>query len=62
VRLGKPQLLFSTREKHLQDYGFDVASDGKRFVMVQSADDVANAGGLYLLQDWPALLRQTLKK
>ena len=62
VRLGKPQLLFSTREKHLQDYGFAVDSDGKRFVMVQSADDAANAGGLYLLQDWPALLRQTLKK
>jgi dipeptidyl aminopeptidase/acylaminoacyl peptidase len=58
VQLGKPQRLFSLREKGLQEYDFAVASDGQRFVMVQGPGDEA----LYLLQGWPALLKQAQTK
>lgn len=60
VRLGKPQRLFSLREKRLKL--FAVTADGQRFVTAQALGDEAASPALYLLQGWPALLKQAQQK
>ena len=62
VQLGKPQRLFSLREKGLQEFDFAVAPDGQRFVMVQGIGDEAGSRAMYLLQGWPTLLKQAHTK
>jgi serine/threonine protein kinase len=62
VQLGKPQRLFSLREKTLQEFDFAVAPDGQRFVMVQGLGDEAGSRALYLLQGWATLLKQAHTK
>jgi eukaryotic-like serine/threonine-protein kinase len=60
VLLGKPQRLFSLREKRLKR--FAVTADGQRFVTAQALDDEAVSPALYVLQGWPALLKQAQQK
>ncbi|HSE36104.1 MAG TPA: protein kinase, partial [Blastocatellia bacterium] len=60
IRLGKPQRLFSLREKRLKR--FAVTADGQRFVTVHALGDEAVSPALYLLQGWPALLKQAQQK
>ena len=62
VLLGKPQRLFSLREKGLRALDLAVTSDGQRFVMVQGLGDEASSEALYLLQGWPTLLKQAQTK
>ena len=60
VRLGKPQRLFSLREKRLKR--FAVTADGQRFVTVHALGDEAVSPALYVLQGWSALLKQAQQK
>ena len=60
VRLGKPQRLFNLRDKRLKR--FAVTADGQRFVMAQALGDEAVSPALYVLQGWPALLKQAQQK
>jgi serine/threonine-protein kinase len=60
VRLGKPQRLFSLREKRLKR--FAVTADGQRFLMAQALGDESVSPALYVLQGWPALLKQAQQK
>ena len=60
VLLGKPQRLFSLREKRLKR--FAVTADGQRFLMAQALGDEAASRALYLLQGWPGLLKQAQQK
>jgi dipeptidyl aminopeptidase/acylaminoacyl peptidase len=54
VELGKPQILFATQPAGTDQ--FEVASDGKRFLMMQAP--VENSSSLTLVVNWP----QELKK